>query len=74
MSEIVEIRCTPAEARELFALASWGQVRMISFDADSLEVLLKDNRRVRINPISTQEVNDILQELHRDYRDDERGL
>jgi hypothetical protein len=74
VSEIVEIRCTPGEARELFALAGWGQVRMISFDANSLEVLFKDNRRFRINPVSTQEVNEILAALQRDSRDEERGV
>jgi hypothetical protein len=48
MSDLIELHLTVAEAEELFRSVLWDNVRMISFDANNVVVLLRDNRRVTV--------------------------
>jgi hypothetical protein len=66
MTSIRDVEFTPGKARETFAVLSWREVRMISFDRDWLEVLLKDNRRVRVPLATSEEAYAILAEIRKD--------
>ena len=65
MSELMEIQLTMAQAEELFRSVLWDNVRMISFDANNVVVLLRDNRRVTVPTESPSDAYSLLSHVKR---------
>ena len=65
MDELIELHLTVAQAEELFRGVLWENVRMISFDANNVVVLLRDNRRVTVVTASPSEAYSLLANVKR---------
>lgn len=65
MSELLELQLTIAQAEELFRSVLWENVRMISFDASNVVVLLRDNRRVTVATRSPSDAYSLLANVKR---------
>ena len=65
MSDLVELHLTVAQAEELLRSVLWDNVRMISFDANNVVVLLRDNRRVTVATNTPSDAYNLLANVRR---------
>jgi hypothetical protein len=65
MSELKELMLTVPQAEELFRSVLWENVRMISFDANNVVVLLRDNRRVTVATANPSDAYNLLANVKR---------
>jgi hypothetical protein len=65
MSELTELCLTVPQAEELFRSVLWDNVRMISFDANNVVVLLRDNRRVTVATATPSDAYSLLANVKR---------
>jgi hypothetical protein len=65
MSDLVELHLTVAQAEELLRSVLWDNVRMISFDANNVVVLLRDNRRVTVATNTPSDAYNLLAHVKR---------
>ena len=65
MSELVELHLTVSQAEELLRSVLWDNVRMISFDANRVIVLLRDNRRVTVATNTPSDAYNLLANVRR---------
>lgn len=68
MAELKELQLTVAEAEELFRNVLWENVRMISFDANTFTVLLRDDRKITIPTADPSDAYPLLANLKRSGR------
>jgi hypothetical protein len=73
MSDLVELHLTVTEAEELFRSVLWDNVRMISFDANNVVVLLRDNRRVTVTTNTPSDAYNLLAHVRRTGPDSVSG-
>ena len=65
MTELKELHLTVSEAEELFRNVLWENVRMISFEANTVTVLLRDDRRITIATADPSDAYTLLANVKR---------
>jgi hypothetical protein len=65
MADLVELHLTVPQAEELLRSVLWDNVRMISFDANNVVVLLRDNRRVTVTTNTPSDAYTLLAHVKR---------